>query len=83
MYLGKCAVWYILHHERCARFDRGCKPISERIAHALSATRGISIFNLTLQVTETELKRTHRIVGREKHVLRLSHLTSPSHLPRV
>lgn len=84
MYLGKCAVRNIFHHERRARFDRRCKPISERIAHALTATRSISILYPTYYaVTETELKRTHHKVGREKHVLPLGHLTPPCHLPRV
>src|SRR5216684_1803447 len=43
MYFGKGSIRYVFHHKGCARLDRGCKAISERVAHALPPTRGISV----------------------------------------
>jgi hypothetical protein len=70
MYLGKCTVWNVFHHERCAGLDRARDAIGERVAHASSITRGISVSLLFLH---DHSDHTHRIVGREKRALRPSH----------
>jgi hypothetical protein len=49
MYLRKCAVWHILHHEWCASFDRGSEAIGERVAHPyIPGTRDQRCFGLLI-----------------------------------
>lgn len=43
VYLGKCTIWNVFHHKRCASLDRGSDAIGKRVTHALPTTRGISI----------------------------------------
>jgi len=43
VYLGKCTIWNVFHHKRCASLDRGRDAIGERVTHALSTTRSISV----------------------------------------
>lgn len=71
MYLGKCTVRNVFHHERCASFDRGRDAIGERVTHALSThTRDQRLFPFP---TRSQSDHTYRTAGQEKHALRLSH----------